>query len=139
MRPLFKNWEPGAETPTFKGCSQRGDLEKGQWQQGARYVSCPRLPSGGGRGEGLCSGRLGPGCRAPFFLFLPPHLNEPPAKAPLNVCLCLNCLFTSDKRLSDLGESKFRWGAAVSTKRSGKGGLAGPGPSEAAPNALFWE
>lgn len=99
-------------------------------------LACP-VGAGGEKDSALGGWGLAAGPRS--FSSCQPHLNEPPAKAPLNVCLCLNCLFTSDKRLSDLGESKFRWGAAVSTKRSGKGGLAGPGPSEAAPNALFWE
>lgn len=32
VRPLFKNWEPGEETPTFRGCSQRSYLEEKQRQ-----------------------------------------------------------------------------------------------------------
>ncbi|XP_019523254.1 PREDICTED: laminin subunit beta-3 [Hipposideros armiger] len=28
VKPLFKTWEPGDGTPTFKGCSQTGDLKQ---------------------------------------------------------------------------------------------------------------
>lgn len=56
MRPLFKNGEPGEETPTFKGSSQRGDSERGP-RQAARSKVCD-LPSPARWGldleQGLC-------------------------------------------------------------------------------------
>lgn len=51
MRPSFKNWEPGEETPHSRG-ALRGRLEKEEQQHGTRYVTCLHLATG--PGEGLC-------------------------------------------------------------------------------------
>lgn len=111
VRLLFKNREPGEETPTLKRCSQRGDLERERrWQQGARStepVSHPPWPAWWGRGGGLGAGRLGPG---PSFLVLRAHLSASPAEARCHACPCWGCSSTPDERLSDLGESRFRPG-----------------------------
>lgn len=43
VKPLFKTWEPGVGTPTFKGCSQRGDLEKRTATTRNQVRSCPGI------------------------------------------------------------------------------------------------
>lgn len=53
MRPFFKNWEPGEETPHSRG-ALGGHLEKAEQQHGARYVTCLPLPGGGQAWEQGC-------------------------------------------------------------------------------------